>query len=541
MPNKRNSFNILLGCGCFLLFASRYPGLIADGPLNPDESQMLAGVLTAQTRGLVPWKDFDMTTIGPITVWFLMGVAELGMPMTYQSLHVLAATIWTLTSLLTLVSARMAFGIRGARFALLTLLIISLLGWSRDYLHFSSEAVPTLLLTAAALLVVKTLTSDLSLFSGAGAAFGCGALCALAFLAKLQALPIAAFLCVAAVLPTIQDSWKRRALLTLAAFTGAVLPVAILAFWLEDQDALALGIHSYVLGGASYGSSQSFGLVWGIKLFRDLSRGWGLFPPIFLVVLLVFLFLLFKGWKPWLAGLRNLNLALFFGGWFATALFVVIFPSNRFNHHGIFLIAPVALLMTYLACELSQTGIVKISRNQWVPFATPNESGALMTVIVALLLFVSSPLLIYRYWFKNEVGKQPWDLYHAQVYRTIDALSGHGEPIAVWGWAPEIYVVSGRPSATRHIIGHFLIDDNIARGMHRNTFMDDLRKSQPKLIIDVMADGFFTWRWNSKLKLVRAESFPELAHFLSTHYRVLQSSVSNSGEAPIIYEFIEQI
>jgi hypothetical protein len=88
-----NSFNILLVCGCLLLFASRYPGLVAEGPLNPDESQMLAGVLTAQARGLVPWKDLYMTTIGPVTVWFLTGLAELGMPLTYQGLHVFAATI----------------------------------------------------------------------------------------------------------------------------------------------------------------------------------------------------------------------------------------------------------------------------------------------------------------------------------------------------------------------------------------------------------------------------------------------------------------
>jgi hypothetical protein len=536
-----NSFNILLVCGSLLLFASRYPGLIAEGPLNPDESQMLAGVLTAQARGLVPWKDFDMTTIGPVTVWFLTGLAELGMPMTYQGLHILAATMWTLTGLLTLVSARLAFGVCGAVFALVTLLTISILGWQPDYLHFSSEAIPAPLLAAAALLVVRSLTTDLSLLGGAWVAFCCGTFGSLALLAKLQALPIAAFLCVAILLSTFRQSLSVKVLFALAVFTGAVLPVAILAVWLADHGALALGIHSYVLGGASYGSSQSYGLTWAMKLFRDLSRGWGVFPPIFLVVLLVFIFLFFKGWRPWLAGLKNLNLALFVGGWFATALFAVIFPENRFKHHGIFLIAPVTLLITYLAHQLSQTSFINANQIRRLPFTSTQNSGHCLIVILGLLLLLSSPLAIYRCWFYKNIGHQNFGSIHAQVSRTIESLSESGEPIAVWGWAPELYVLSGRPSATRHIICHFLIDDNVVRKLHRETFIADLQRSLPKLVIDAMAPPFFTWKWNSREGTVRAESFPELAYFLSTHYRVVQSSVSNSGEAPIIYEFIKQL
>ena len=108
------------------------------------------------------------------------------------------------------------------------------------------------------------------------------------------------------------------------------------------------------------------------------------------------------------------------------------------------------------------------------------------------------------------------------------------EPVAIWGWAPEIFVETGRSSATRHIIGHFLIAPNAALQTHRSTFLADLKANQPKLVIDAVADGFAFWyTWQ---KPCRADSFPELAKFLAEHYepRVL-TPLKEAGEAPVIY------
>jgi hypothetical protein len=110
----------------------------------------------------------------------------------------------------------------------------------------------------------------------------------------------------------------------------------------------------------------------------------------------------------------------------------------------------------------------------------------------------------------------------AAVCQIVEETVAPGEPIAVWGWAPEINVLTTRPSASRHTISHFLIEENSARQVHRKNFVADLEMSRPAVVVDAVAPGFFTWRrWRADYGAHRAESFPELAAFLAQNYREL--------------------
>lgn len=530
--------SMVLLLGAFLaLFLSRYPGLVADGSLGVDESQMAAGALTVQARGALPWRDFDLTTIGPVTTWFLAGAAAVGVPPTYRGMHFLAALVWAMTGVLVLTMVHMACGTRGAVFAFALLLGVSLSAWRPDYLHFTSEALPAMLLAGAALLVVVPLTRSVGPRGAAVLAFFCGVLCALAVLAKLQAAPIAAVLCAAALLPSLRHGWGRVVGAGVAVAAGAVLPVAVLVVWLAVEGALSLAVQSYVLGGASYGASQSFGLRWLAKLARDLLLGWGIFPPIFIILLLVCTVLVYEGWKPWKADFRQFSLSILFAGWFASTLVAIILPSYRFQHHGMFLIAPATLLVTCLACDLARIGIARSSANSWSSWLQGRKPRGLILAILVLWFAIVSPWLVWSILGRELPEKAFPDSALVEICHVVDSSSAPGEPIMVWGWAPEIHVLTGRPSATRHVISHFLLDDNASRELHRQNLIADLQRSRPAVIVDAVAPGFFTWRWGPELAPFRADAFPELAEFLAENYREV-ARVTHEGAADKVIVYV---
>lgn len=515
---------------------------MAAQPLNVDESVMAAGVLTSQARGVVPWRDFDLTTVGPVTTWFLAGGAVVGVPPTYRGMHFLAALVWALTGVLVMAMVHMACGARGAVFAFALLLGVSLSAWRPDYLHFTSEALPAMLLAGATLLVVVPLTRSVGPRGAAVLAFFCGVLCALAVLAKLQALPIAAALCAAALLPSLRDGWGRVMIAGLAAGAGALLPVALLTAWLSAWGLLSLAVQSYVLGGASYGASQSLGVEWLGKLFRDLVFGWWALRPFFPAIILAGVLLAVLGWRPWPPTSRRAALGVLFVAWFAAALAAVVMPSFRFEHHGIFLIAPATALLAFLVCEAvafcgnGGGGDGRLGR------IVGGRPHLVLAGFLALWFAMAAPRMIFSLRGEGMPSKEFPNAMLAEVCRIVDGTVAPGQPVAVWGWAPEIHVLTGRPSASRHIISHFLIEENSAREIHREHFLADLGGSRPAVVVDAVAPGFFTWRrWRDDYGSHRAEAFPELAEFLAENYRVLaRIAHEGAGDEVIVYGRVER-
>lgn len=528
---------ILLLAAFVAIVLSRSPALLIDRPMNIDESVMLAAVLTAQSRGLVPWKDFDTTTIGPLTTWFLVGAAAAGMPTTYRGTHFLAALMWAATGVLVLAMIHIACGTRGAAFAFALLVGVSLSALRPDYLHFTSEVLPAMLLAGAALLVVTCVAQQVDIRRAIVLAFFCGVFCALATLAKLQALPIAVLLCAAALLPLLQHGSGHVLVAGCAVVAGALVPFILLGAWLSSHGVLYLALNSYVYGGASYGASQSLGSEWLKQLSRDLMFGWWALRPFFSTILLAVALLAMLGWRPWPPTTRRGALAMLFLGWFAAALVALVLPSFRFEHHGIFLIAPATVLLTFLVCEATSCCTSGNCRPRGLAQFVRGSPRLVFAGFLALWFLAAAPRMIHSLQGISAPSEKFPNGALAEVCRIVEETVAPGEPIAVWGWAPEINVLTTRPSASRHIISHFLIEENSARQVHRDNFVADLKRSRPAVVVDAVAPGFFTWRrWRADYGAHRAERFPELAAFLAQNYRELvRIAHEGAAERTIVY------
>lgn len=508
MNGRRKTF--LLFAAAFFLFAgSRWTGLRSDFPLNVDESLMISAINTARFAGHLPWRDFDTTTVGPVPVWFLCGISSAFAPLSYAGIHGIAAILWAAAGVLVMASALLAGGSGAARISFIVLLGTSLISQTPPYLHFSSELLPSVLLAGAGLSVICMARGR-----GAGKpalAFAAGVLCSLAALSKLQVLPVSLFLGGAACVFSVLNG-KRRAAGGVAAAAGAAIPVVVIASWLVFEGQSLLAFQSYVLAVAHYGSNQSPDLVWLKKLAGDSWGKWRvprtLYAPLAVSAVAAFS----TGVRSWRGGGRaGAGIA---AGWSLAALAAAAMPAFRFEHHGILLLAPLTLLVSILAGEAEAAG-----KNAPTPGARRFPPGVFPAAFFAAWIAGAIPTIPVNFSEREWEGMREFPSPElSAVCKIINENSGSGDPVAVWGWAPEIFAVSGRPSATRHIIGHFLIDANPVQKTHRANYISDLERVRPRVFVDALAPPFFLWHWAWGYGARRADSFPELAEFLNRNY-----------------------
>ena len=101
--------------------------------------------------------------------------------------------------------------------------------------------------------------------------------------------------------------------------------------------------------------------------------------------------------------------------------------------------------------------------------------------------------------------------------------------LVVWGWKPEIYLLSGMTPATRDIINQKQLDYKSNRAYFRNRFIKDFKKNKPDIVIDYVRNNSNIFS-NSQTQGV--DSFIELKNELEKDYTKV---VSVNISCPILY------
>lgn len=244
-----------LSAGVVLLVFMRLPVIVFNRELNPDESQMLSHALTLY-QDPVYWRSVDGTTIGPLDNYLLVLPKLFGFPIDYSSgrfmglLCVAGAWIFLFSALKNWFGASIA-----RRISIVPLLFVAFTQ-EVDFVHYSSEQLPVLLLAFCAWQVSRldpktTPTAPGLYFLGlaAGAVpFG-----------KLQAAPLAIVLVLSAFAVLFQRFQRYRELKSVAALIlgGLTVPVFFLVFTLSFGVFDDL-IDFYILGNAIYASGSTF-------------------------------------------------------------------------------------------------------------------------------------------------------------------------------------------------------------------------------------------------------------------------------------------
>jgi len=482
--------------------------LLYNGELNVDESQVLA---QAMRFGIdpVPWRSVVGGSSGPLNTWIVMWAPLVGLPYSYLPARItsLACILVTLC-----VTAWTVGRICGRRYSLLltlpaaTLMLTTL---NPDFLHLSSEMLPSAMLACLVALVWKRQSPPPLWHS-----FAIGAVAGALPFTKLQVAPAAVVLFGYAAASLV---WRRGfAASTADMFRllcgGVTVPTLILGpvvaagAW-EDFTTF------YLRYGATYNTtrildvspwslvvagSREFSAFW-IPLTLGLTTGtlwnWlrqhrqGLFP--FVALLPIF-------------------------GYAALMLLVATWTRMGLPHYLILLMGP----FTLTGAAVARLGM-----------AGGRMRGRAVGAVVAITLLIQVAM------FASEAVRKPrmlsqWGLAGHAVADEAQRLSATGDTLFVWGWAPKFHVMSGLPPATRFAVNTTPTGDGPAAALYIRRTLEDLAISKPRVILDA-TDEFIAVNPVKGLAATYL-SLPPLAGLIERDYSLVMKAELDAARLPYL-------
>lgn len=481
-----------------VLFAWRWPFLLSADEFNPDESQFIAGAITLRGDPL-PWRGVDGTTSGPLNFYPLLLPALLGLPLDYFTARLVALfLVWAaLASGYFLFRAR--YGSAVAGLATLPTLAFFATVTDPDFVHYSSEHLSIFLLgvSAACLLWPRKNGFTIDRWELVG--------CSIAGLlpwAKLQSGPMAAALVAIALISAATSRSDSRAA-RLRAIGKRLLAAA-------GPSCLFLGIiaatgqfehfaQSYLLQNFAYldeGASSPLPELW------QASKATGHFP-LYLVLSLAGAGL---GVRVALRNPEQRIPLLFCGVLLPASLLCILAPHRAFLHYLLLLTVPLLLCFG-------------VGLGGWWQHASPQARRGMSGVVLlaaGLGPFAFRAAQPVPAMFGNFLNH--WTEPRSILANAISRYAPRGSRLAIWGWAPGLFVQTGLAQGTRDGNTYWAIMPSARRDYFRERFLADFLRHQPELFVDAVGEDayFFSDRARSG-----HENFPELTAHINQHYDLI--------------------
>jgi hypothetical protein len=564
LPSPAVTVALLTAC----VFLLRLPSALVPHELDVDESHLLSLAM----KFLVdprPWIAADTTSSGPLNSYFISVFLWMGFKPGFVLVHMLASVLVCLQVLTAYLTLRWLGSEKTAALGAFLMVLLYGLSTHPEYLHYTSELLPSLLLMVGFYIFLVWLDEPAGRRAGAqlGLLFSGGLMLGTAPWCKLQAVPITGALGLLVLAAIFRDrgpslSFSLRVKELIAFCGGAALTSCIMLAILAKTGAIKDFWYSYLLGNlatqGSFSLKRSF--LHFLYIFLKTPLHQLLLVALLGVVLLLYaspsadLLLVFKKRKWACSGL------LVYAG---AALFAVCRPMFCFLHYAIFLVPP----MTYLAAVLASPELAHLTKRHQSPHRL--TSGLVLVVLFATIALymaygvrylhmvgaireLSHPAIAkvvpevpemdsdgriarLKYLLAGSIGPPHWTVQDsneriAEVIRHIQRTHPV-RSLAIWGWAPGVYVLTQIPPATRDSVGHFVITPGPMQGYFRARFVGDLRQKAPDLFIDAVAPGAFMWGlWSANDGY---ESDPEVRKFVEDSYILVAELTLVKGAKPV--------
>ncbi|MFH1744490.1 MAG: hypothetical protein ABIH23_36260 [bacterium] len=300
--------------------------------------------------------------------------------------------------------------------------------------------------------------------------------------------------------PTNSRTRTRFAVDMALLISGLLIPVIVVACW-----CLRHGIfHDWLFVLTVYNPAYSQSIPHGDYLSGVLpSRLWFLLP---FTALGVLGFLRKSHWRPWVR--------ICIGAWFVCAALSVS-VGWRFYPHYFLLLAPPLALMGANAIQFSSTGD---SRN--APLRTALTAAISFAVVFNSAHAIKWYLVDVREWEPPQLGFFTTESVNNLTLH-IRETTKPDEPIYVFGYCPDIYVLSNRRAASRFSFLYPLAAEHspLRQEASREVLLD-LSTSRPKYIVVMKKDWTPQYPAES-VQFVR--DWPEMSAFLEDNYRLEDS------------------
>jgi hypothetical protein len=489
----------------------------------------------------VPWRDMDSTTSGPLnTMWLALPMC-FGAPATWQTAR---WVLWASTclTLFLLYRTLRCFGTRSeAQFVLLPTVLFYALSDSADFVHYNTEALSVLLLSAGFYLLAREWMGGQP---SQGRLFLLGLAAGTITFAKLQAAPLAVFLVVVGLAQIVVyrcksgRPWKACWREPLALCIGAAAVPTLVLGVVTVYGALGDFWKSYILATSYYVKEPvMFRQPWR-TLFLEYSDA----TP-YLVGALAAL-----GSLLWACAAGRVRLpgrlfwplivmladAVLTGG-------CLLVSGKPFWHYLILFVPPLGLIcgLAFFAGKTKfavqgESGVKSAPKGR---AQAASELGTLRTPLAFMLWLLVFSLGVAAIQFQRVPSFLRMTRYYSRTHPRksvladfVSRISQRGDSMSVWGWVPAYYVETGLSPATRDAVSHYLMSPGPYQSYFRDRYLEDLEQSRPVAFVDAVAHGAFL---GPSGKAEKHEGFPELARFIDENYTLWVDIKLAEGDSPV--------
>lgn len=492
-----------------LLFLLRLPSIVFNQEISPDESQMIAQAMTLR-QDPIYFRSVDGTTGGPLDSYMLIIPSFFGLPFDYITAHLVAFGLVGLSLLALFATAHLWFGTKAARLALLSVVVLLGLTQNGDLLHYNSELVAVVLLSATYYLLAVLLRQAKP---SVGLLLGIGVLLGMVPFGKLQGVPLAAvvglFAGLSVLLSSTLSSGQKGARLGALAIGALVFPLLFIGLvW--SNGVFDDFITFYVMANFQYATGSD-----PIQNLLDLPRFFQKGDEFDWFVKLVL-----SVWVVWLVsvGIRRgvrmpqqprMRLS-FLSTLTVATLYAITRTGSEYVHYLYFLIGPLVL---WLAYGLETLGA------QW---ADSRLQKGLPTGLVVVFIMAFAVNTWFVYSTGKDVNRYPtdhqggWRMQLSHVAEKVLQYAQPGEKLAVWGWRCDYYVQTGMPQgvAENHTIRS--VFNHSLRDAYQRRYVDNIMRSFPPVFVDAVGRNDL---WLIDRKTQGHESYSPLGLFIAAHYQ----------------------
>ncbi|MDQ6911796.1 MAG: hypothetical protein M3128_02860 [Verrucomicrobiota bacterium] len=474
-----------------------------------------------------------MGTSGPLVSYLLLLPRLVGCPFGYAAARVVGLLTIVGAIFFLYLAVRQIARRPLARLAIVPTTVFFALTVRSDFVHYSGELCPLLLLSVALFCLAKlwrSSTRDPGLMLIIGLIAG-----AVPF-AKLQAALLAlligltAMIIVARRSSNTAESLRNCALMVL----GGLTPLIAVLVLTWSTGCFEVFKRSYLLANLNYaGQGRSFAQ--SVSSFPEFfSQGELLTVCLKCEGLLGILALITgaiitrrKSRQTKIAWLtrQEKQLLAFMLVVSGVTVYSVLAPGRHFPHYLQFLLIPGVLWFANCLVYLDRgLGILNLRR--------PHLATSSLVVLATTLIAISSGIA---------AGRIPRPIGHMQAFLgspipppviAVKKIALPGQPIAIWGWMGEMFVDTGMWKATRDtVLEYSVLSENqpakpttvdykeIVPQFFQDLFLEDLQKSNPPIFVDAVCPGCIAFH---DRKRYGYETFPQLADYVDAHYRVVE-------------------
>lgn len=479
--------------------------------------------------------EFDGDTVGILNALFLTWPDIFGFDITYLSIRLTSIIILSLISLILFKIINIFLNKKISIFLITPYVFFISFTKDPDFLHYNNEIISTLLILFSLLIYFKNYNNlnrlNCFLFS-----FALG----LVLFAKMQFFPIACLIIfIVNIRFFILDKEYDCIIWSVASFIFPAIFFSIYYFYNNEFIDLYYNVIHYPLSdllirnnlseiNIIYPKNNLTNILSGEKrnlFFSHLILN-SVFHYIYLhLIFFICLILIIKKNKI------NLDIIkIFFDAKFVLVFLVIIFTflviliTGSVHRH--YLVNFLPFVPISLAVFINF--YFKNLDNQIKIFLKYNKIFFSLIFIFFISLILEKKKFFSNNFHYEKIALNEFHFNSPEIFQYLK-LNKNKDKLIVWGWKPEIYLLSGLVPATRDLINQKQIDYKSNRSYFRERFIKDFKKNPPNIVLDyVKENGYF---FNNP-KIAGVNSFEALANELDNNYKKINLL---NEECPSIY------